>query len=142
MDRRGQKNGRGFYDYDENRQASPSAEVEKAIRDFVARSGKAARDLSDDEILERCVYPMINEGIQILADRKAIRASDIDIIWVNGYGWPAYRGGPMYYGQQIGLDKVLAKLRAFEASHGEAFAPAPLLVQMVEEGKSYRDLGY
>lgn len=142
MDRRGQKNGRGFYDYDENRKPSPSAEVEKAIREFVDKSDRTPRDLTDEEILERCVYPMINEGIQILADGKAIRASDIDIIWVNGYGWPAYRGGPMFYGQQIGLDKVLERLRALEASHGAAFEPATLLVELVEQGKTYQDFGF
>ena len=136
----GQKNGRGFYDYDENRQATPSPEVEKLIGDFVARSDRSARAVSDEEILERCVYPMINEGIQILAEKKAIRASDIDIIWTSGYGWPVYRGGPMFYGQQIGLDKVLARLEALEQTYGDGFKPAPLLVQMVKEGKNYRDI--
>jgi 3-hydroxyacyl-CoA dehydrogenase len=142
MDRRGQKNGRGFYDYGDDRSASPSPEVEKIIRDFAARSGQGTRDISDDEILERCVYPMINEGFKILAEGKAIRASDIDVIWVNGYGWPVYRGGPMFFGEQTGLDRVLERLRAFEKTHGDAFAPAPLLEQAVNEGKKYRELGF
>lgn len=142
MDRRGQKNGRGYYDYAEDRSANPSAEVEKVIRDFAARSGKATREVSDEEILERCIYPMINEGFKILAEGKAIRASDIDVIWIKGYGWPVYRGGPMYYGAQVGLDQVLTKLREFEKTDGSAFAPAPLLEQAVAEGKNYRELGY
>jgi len=142
MDRRGQKNGRGFYDYGADRSASPSPEVEKIIRDFAARSGKETRTISDDEILERCIYPMINEGFKILAEGKAIRASDIDVIWVNGYGWPVYRGGPMFYGEQVGLARVLDRLRELQKTHGDAFAPAPLLEQIVTEGKSYRELGY
>jgi 3-hydroxyacyl-CoA dehydrogenase len=142
MDRRGQKNGRGYYDYAEDRSSTPSPEVEKVIRDFAARSGKPARDISDEEIVERCIYPMINEGFKILAEGKAIRASDIDVIWVNGYGWPVYRGGPMFYGQQVGLDLVLERLRAFQKTDGDAFAPAPLLEQAVTEGKNYRELGY
>ncbi len=142
MDRRGQKTGRGYYDYAEDRSANPSAEVEKVIRDFAARSGKATREVSDEEILERCIYPMINEGFKILAEGKAIRASDIDVIWIKGYGWPVYRGGPMYYGAQVGLDQVLAKLREFEKTDGSEFAPAPLLEQAVAEGKNYRELGY
>ncbi len=142
MDRRGQKNGRGFYDYAADRSSSPSPEVEKVILDFAARSEKAPRKVSDEEILERCVFPMINEGFKILAEGKAIRASDIDVIWVNGYGWPVYRGGPMFYAEQVGLANVLAKLKQFEKDFGEAFAPAPLLEQAVAEGKSCRELGF
>jgi 3-hydroxyacyl-CoA dehydrogenase len=142
MDRRGQKNGRGFYDYAADRSASPSPEVEQIIREFAARAGKPMRTVSDEEILERCVYPMINEGFKILTEGKAIRASDIDVIWVNGYGWPVYRGGPMFYGEKIGLAHVLARLQEFQKTHGDAFAPAPLLEQIVAEGKTYRELGY
>lgn len=142
MDRRGQKNGRGFYDYGADRSASPSSEVEAIIRDFAARGGKELRTISDEEILERCVFPMINEGFKILAEGKAIRASDIDVIWTNGYGWPIYRGGPMFYGERAGLDVVLNRLRELQKTHGDAFAPAPLLEKMVAEGKTYRELGY
>jgi 3-hydroxyacyl-CoA dehydrogenase len=142
MDRRGQKNGRGYYDYAADRTASPSPEVEEIIRDFAARGGKELRSISDEEILERCVYPMINEGFKILEDGKAIRASDIDVIWVNGYGWPVYRGGPMFYGEQVGLARVLDRLRELQKTHGDAFAPAPLLERIVAEGKNYRELGY
>src|SRR5580698_2400426 len=114
MDRRGQKTGAGYYDYDEARVAHPSPVTEKIIQDFVARSGVNPRHISDEEILERCVYPMINEGAKILEEGKAIRASDIDVVWENGYGWPVYRGGPMFYGDTIGLGKVVERMRAFQ----------------------------
>ena len=140
MDRRGQKTGAGYYDYDENRKATPSPVVEKLIAEYVAEKGVNQRTISDEEILERCVYPMINEGAKILEEGKAIRASDIDIVWINGYGWPVYRGGPMFYGEQIGLDKVLAKMKEFEGAYGDDFKPAPLLEKLVAEGKKFSDL--
>src|SRR3990167_1844330 len=90
-DRRGQKTGAGYYDYDENRNAKPSPFTEKVINDFIVKSGANPRKISDEEILERCIYPMINEGMKILEEGKAIRASDIDVVWQNGYGWPGYR---------------------------------------------------
>jgi 3-hydroxyacyl-CoA dehydrogenase len=140
MDRRGQKTGAGFYDYDESRNAKPSPVVEKIILDFAAKKGINRRTISDDEILERCIYPMINEGAKILEEGKAQRASDIDIVWINGYGWPVYRGGPMFYGDLVGPDKVLAKMKEFEATMGEDFKPAPLLEKLVAEGKRFQDL--
>ncbi len=140
MDRRGQKTGAGFYDYDEQRNAIPSPVTEKIIRDFIAKAGTTPRQISDEEILERCLYPMINEGAKILEEGKAIRPSDIDVVWVNGYGWPVYRGGPMYYGDRIGPDKVLAKMQAFQAAMGEAFKPAALLEKLVSEGKKFSDI--
>jgi 3-hydroxyacyl-CoA dehydrogenase len=140
MDRRGQKTGAGFYDYDENRTATPSPVVEKLILDFASAQGINRRQISDQEILERCIYPMINEGAKILEEGKAIRASDIDIVWINGYGWPVYSGGPMFYGDLIGLDLVLKKMREFEAQMGDAFKPAALLERLVAEGKKFRDL--
>jgi 3-hydroxyacyl-CoA dehydrogenase len=140
MDRRGQKTNAGYYDYDENRNATPSPVTEKLIRDFLAEKGVNTRQITDEEILERCVYPMINEGAKILEEGKAIRSSDIDVVWVNGYNWPLYRGGPMFYGDLIGLPKVLAKMKEFHAAHGDAFKPAPLLEKLVAEGKSFRDL--
>jgi 3-hydroxyacyl-CoA dehydrogenase len=142
LDRRGQKTGAGFYDYDERRNATPSPVVEEIIRDFAARGGSEARAISDDEILARCVYPMINEGIKILAEGKAIRASDIDVIWISGYGWPAYRGGPMFYAEQVGLAQVLGRLQELAKEYGEAFAPAPLLEELVAQGQSFRDRGF
>jgi 3-hydroxyacyl-CoA dehydrogenase len=140
MGRRGQKTGSGYYDYDENRTARPSAVTEKIILDFSAKAGIARRIISDEEILERTIYPMINEGAKILEEGKAIRASDIDIVWINGYGWPVYRGGPMFYGDTIGPDKVLAKMEAFEAKHGADFAPSALLKRLAKEGRGFRDL--
>jgi 3-hydroxyacyl-CoA dehydrogenase len=137
MDRRGQKTGAGWYDYDENRTAKPSPVTEKILHDFIVKSGANPRKISDEEILERCIYPMINEGAKILEEKKAIRASDIDVVWENGYGWPVYRGGPMWYGDHVGLPKVLAKMREFEARMGEAFKPAPLLEKLVAEGKGF-----
>ena len=102
--RRGQKTGAGFYDYDEARNAKPSAHVEAIIRDFAASKGIAQRKIGDAEILERCIYPMINEGAKILEEGKAQRASDIDIVWIYGYGWPVYRGGPMFYADTVGSE--------------------------------------
>jgi 3-hydroxyacyl-CoA dehydrogenase len=140
MDRRGQKTGAGYYDYDENRNAKPSPVTEKIIKDFMAKKGINGRKISDEEILERCLYPMINEGVQILADKKAIRASDIDVIWQYGYGFPGYRGGLMYYGDQIGPAKVLAKLKEFQATMGDQFKPAPLLEKIAADGKTFADI--
>jgi 3-hydroxyacyl-CoA dehydrogenase len=140
MDRRGQKTGAGYYDYDENRNAKPSPVTEKIIKDFVTKSGVNPRQISDEEILERTIYPMINEGAKILEEGKAIRASDIDIVWINGYGWPVYRGGPMFYGDTIGLDKVLAKMKLWQAQMGDAYKPSALLERLVAEGKRFQDL--
>lgn len=124
MDRRGQKTGAGFYDYDEKRRASPSPVTEKIILDLAARKGITRRAISDDEILERCIYPMINEGAKILEEGKAIRASDIDIAWINGYGWPVYRGGPMFWAQTEGLKKVVAALETYGFKVAESLKAA------------------
>ena len=139
-DRRGQKTGAGYYDYDENRNAIPSAFTEKVIHDFIVKSGANPRTISDEEILERCLYPMINEGMKILEEKKAIRASDIDVVWQNGYGWPVYRGGPMWYGDQIGAANVLAKMTDFQAKMGDEFKPAASLEKLVADGKKFGDL--
>ena len=139
-DRRGQKTGAGYYDYDENRNAKPSPVTEKIIKDFVSKSGKNPRTIGDDEILERCIYPMINEAAKILEEKKAIRPSDIDVVWVNGYGWPVYRGGPMHFADSVGLDKVVTKLKEFQATMGDAFKPAALLEKLAAEGKKFADM--
>jgi 3-hydroxyacyl-CoA dehydrogenase len=140
MDRRGQKTGAGYYDYDENRNPKPSPVTEQIIKDFMAKKGVNGRKISDEEILERCLFPMINEGVQILADKKAIRSSDIDVIWQYGYGFPHYRGGLMYYGDQMGPAKVLAKMKEFQATMGDQFKPSPLLEKIVADGKTFADL--
>jgi 3-hydroxyacyl-CoA dehydrogenase len=108
---RGQKNGHGFYDYDENRNRTPSPVAEKIINDYAAEKGINRREIGDEEILERCLAPMVNEGAKILAEGMAQRASDIDIVWINGYGWPVYRGGPMFWADKdAGRDKLAATL--------------------------------
>ncbi len=135
--RRGQKAGAGFYDYDENRNATPSPVTQKIIEDFRAKKGVTPRTISDEEIFERLVYPMINEGAKILEEGVANRASDIDVVWLNGYGWPAYRGGPMYYANTVGLDKVLAAMKKYQAAHGDDFKPAALLEKLAAEGKPF-----
>jgi 3-hydroxyacyl-CoA dehydrogenase len=140
MDRRGQKNGAGFYDYDDKRTAIPSTLVEGVIQDFAKKQGIATRTISTEEILERCIYSMVNEGAKILEEGIAIRASDIDVVWVNGYGWPVYRGGPMHYGDQVGLPKILAKMKDFEQRFGPQFKPAKLLEELVANGKNFSDL--
>jgi 3-hydroxyacyl-CoA dehydrogenase len=140
MDRRGQKTGAGFYDYDENRVAKPSPVTEKIILDLAAKKGINRRTISDEEILQRCIYPMINEGAKILEEGKAIRASDIDVVWINGYGWPIYRGGPMFYGDTVGLPEVLKVMQEFEGRHGADFKPSALLEKLAAEGKGFKDL--
>lgn len=106
----GQKNGKGYYDYDESRNRTPSDEVKQIIADFATKEGNEQRDISKDEIRERLLYPMVNEGAKILEEGMAQRASDIDVVWINGYGWPLYTGGPMFWASEIGLDTVVAGL--------------------------------
>lgn len=133
--RRGQKTKAGFYDYDDNRKASPSPAAETLIGDFRARKGISPKAIGEDEIRARCLLPMINEGAKILAEGKASRASDIDIVWLYGYGWPAYRGGPMFYADSIGLSAVAAGLKKY------GIAPAPLLEDLAAAGKRISDQG-
>lgn len=138
--RRGQKTSAGYYDYDENRVPSPSPEIEKIILEFSEKNGKTRREISDEEILIRCIYPMINEGAKILEEGIAIRSSDIDVVWVYGYGWPIYRGGPMFYGDSIGLPKIVAKMRELKEQTGDPmWEPAALMVKLAEEGKGFKD---
>ncbi len=137
LDRRGQKNGAGYYDYDENRVGTPSTVTEEIVREFAAKAGKEPRTFSSDEIIERLVLPMVNEGAKILAENKAIRSSDIDMIWITGYNWPAYRGGPMFYADQLGLDTVLARLKALQSEYGDFWAPAPLIEQLASDGATF-----
>ena len=139
-DRRGQKTGAGFYDYDEQSNAKPSPVTEQIVRDFAGRSGKAQRKISPDEILERCVYAQINEGAKILEEGIAIRPSDIDIVWINGYGWPAYRGGPMFYADTVGLARIVAKLKEYGPQMGADFSISPLHEKLAAEGKRFQDL--
>jgi 3-hydroxyacyl-CoA dehydrogenase len=134
MDRRGQKTGAGFYDYDESRKASPSPVVEQLVLDFSKQRGVERRQIDDQEILERCLYPMVNEGAKILEERIASRGSDIDVVWVYGYGWPVYRGGPMFWADTVGLPEIVERLEAYEARLGPDWTPSPLLKRLAAEG--------
>lgn len=134
--RRGQKNGRGYYTYDpETRASTPDPEVEQLIAQFAISQGVTQRELSDQEVLERCLYPMINEGAKILEEKIAIRGSDIDVVWVNGYGWPLYRGGPMHWADSVGLTQIVDKIRSYSAAlGGKHWELSPLLERLAAEG--------
>ncbi len=142
MGRLGQKSGAGYYKYEKgSRSPIPDPEVEKVISDFAAKHGiKRRDDITDQEILERCIYPIINEGAKIIEEKIAVRPSDLDVIWVNGYGWPVYRGGPMFYADLVGLDKVLETMKKYHAKFGDEWKPADLLEKLVKEGKKFGDL--
>ncbi|RJF80537.1 3-hydroxyacyl-CoA dehydrogenase [Oleomonas cavernae] len=133
-DRRGQKTGKGFYDYDENRRGTPSAEVEEIIAGFIVQSGKPPRAIDDQEILERLLYPMVNEGAKILEEGMAQRASDIDVVWINGYGWPVFTGGPMFWADTIGLAKIVEGLKRHAALLGPEFSLSKLLEDKAAQG--------
>ncbi len=141
MGRYGQKTGKGWYDYRPgDRTPYPSAEVEAMILEESAAQGIARRAISDQEIVERLVYALVNEGAHILAEGIAARASDIDIVYLAGYGFPAWRGGPMFHADQVGLYNVLAAMRRYARGHrGEAWEPAPLLVELAESGRAFND---
>ncbi len=126
--RRGQKTGRGFYDYHADRKRSPSREVEEMITAFAERAGIPQRRIADDEIRDRLLFTMVNEGAKILDERIAQRASDIDTVWINGYGWPAETGGPMFWADSIGLDTVAQGLATYRDKLGTAGVPSPRLV--------------
>jgi len=139
LGRRGQKTAAGYYDYDEKRMPTPAPVTAELFAEVAAAQGVTQGDISDEEILDRCLLPMINEGAKILDEGIAVRASDIDVTYVYGYGWPVYRGGPMHYANSMGLDKVLAKIRHYHESTGDDFwAPSPLLVSLAEQGKRFK----
>ncbi len=127
----GQKTGKGYYDYDESRQRRPSDEVKAIIADFARKQGKPQREIGRDEIRERLLYPMISEGAKILDEGMAQRASDIDVVWLNGYGWPAWTGGPMYWADAVGLATIVAALDRL------ALDVAPLLRRKAEAGERF-----
>ncbi|WP_029011484.1 3-hydroxyacyl-CoA dehydrogenase NAD-binding domain-containing protein [Niveispirillum irakense] len=137
--RHGQKSGGGYYDYDADRNATLSPVAQQVIADVAARDGITRRTIDDAEIRDRLLLAMVNEGAKILADGIATRASDIDIVWVTGYGWPKYRGGPMFWADLQGLPAVAARLRELAAAHGDSLAPAPLLEKLASEGKGFKD---
>ena len=137
MDRRGQKTGAGYYDYDDKRNAQPSEVTRQIVLDFMAQGGKTARPISDAEILERTVYAMVNEAAKILEEGIALRASDIDTVYINGYGWPVYRGGPMFYADTLGPATVVDKLQAYGDRMGAGFSISPLLQKLAAEGRFF-----
>jgi len=139
LGRFGQKTGAGYFRYEKgDRTPIPDLEVEKIIVDVATSLGITRRALSDEEILQRLLYPMVNEGAKILDEKIAIRASDIDVIWVYGYGWPVYRGGPMFWADSIGLKALRDRLLEFKKQSGDAFwTPAPLLDRLAGEGKGF-----
>ena len=139
MGRFGQKTGAGWYKYDDQRRAMPDPEVEQLVRKWAAEAKIQQRKISPDEIVDRCVYALVNEGARILEEGYALRAVDIDIIYLNGYGFPAYRGGPMWYADTVGLKKVYDRVREFHQQHGEIWEPAPLLKQLAEQGKTFAE---
>ena len=143
MGRHGQKTGSGFYKYDpETRRRESDPEVESMIKEEAAKLNLEQRDISDEEILQRCLYPLINEGALILEEGIAQRPSDIDVVYVFGYAFPAAKGGPMHYADQVGLKHVYDKICEFRERDGEMYwKPAPLLEKLVKEGKTFAQWG-
>jgi 3-hydroxyacyl-CoA dehydrogenase len=137
IDRWGQKKGAGFYDYDDKRRPSPSPVVQQIIEDFAKKQGVERREISDQEIVERTLYTMVNEGAKILEEGMAQRASDIDVVWVYGYGWPVYRGGPMFWADTEGLDKIVEGLKRQEQRMGSDFSFSKLLLDKAEKGEKF-----
>ncbi|MDB5565333.1 MAG: short chain enoyl-CoA hydratase / 3-hydroxyacyl-CoA dehydrogenase [Tardiphaga sp.] len=140
--RNGQKTGKGYYKYEAGSRAPiPDPEVEKLIDDTCKSLGLTRRIVSDEEILERMMYPMINEGARILEEKVASRPSDVDVIWLYGYGWPIYRGGPMFYADQVGLKHIADRLSYYaKATNDPSLEPAALLKRLADEGKTFASL--
>ena len=141
LGRYGQKTGAGWYKYDDQRRATPDPLVAELVRKWVDEAGIAQRQISAGEITDRCLYALVNEGARILEEGYALRASDIDIIYLNGYGFPAHRGGPMWHADTVGLKQVCDRVSEFHHQHGEIWRPAPLLKRLADEGKRFADFG-
>lgn len=140
MDRFGQKTGAGWYRYEPgSRTPIPDPEIEKLIIEVSTELGFERRAIDDAEIVERCMYPLINEGAKILEEGIALRPSDIDIVWIYGFGFPRYRGGPMFYADTVGVDKVYEFMAKLYEEQGEWVKPAPVLEKLAKEGKSFKD---
>jgi 3-hydroxyacyl-CoA dehydrogenase len=139
MGRLGQKRSMGWYRYDESRAPIPDPDVHALIEKTAQEAGIARRSVTPEEIIERCVYVMINEGARILEEGHAQRAADIDVIYCTGYGFPSYRGGPMWYADTVGLKNVYARVHEFHAQYGHLWEPAPLLKRLAEEGRSFAE---
>ena len=138
MGRFGQKTGAGWYRYEAgNRAPIPDPEIEALIAKASAEAGIQRREITDQEILERCMYALVNTGAKILDEGIALRASDIDIVYIYGYGFPRFRGGPMFYADSVGLGQVYETVKRFHSQHGVFWEPAPLLERLAREGKSF-----
>jgi 3-hydroxyacyl-CoA dehydrogenase len=140
MGRLGQKAGKGWYRYDEQRKPIPDPEVVELIRATASEAGIPQRTFTDDEIVERCIYALVNEGARILEEGMVERASDIDVIYLNGYGFPIWRGGPMFYADRRGLAAIDTRIAEFQDQLGDRWAPAPLLSQLAASGRTFRGL--
>ena len=138
--RLGQKNKKGIYDYDDNRNRTLSPVALDVFADVAAHYGIEPCQVDNEEILARQIYPIINEGAKVLDEGIALRASDIDMACIKGYNWPIYRGGPMFWADTIGLDKIVNKLEEFETSYGKDFTPSPLLERLAREGGRLSDI--
>ena len=137
----GQKTGAGWYKYEKaSRTPIPDPEVEAIIIGVSDELGIERHKIADDEIRERCLYSLINEGAKILDEGLALRPGDIDVIWIYGYGFPVHRGGPMFYADQVGVKTVYDALSRLYDVHGELLKPAPLLEKLAREGKKFKDL--
>ena len=136
----GQKTGRGWSLYDENRNQSPSTETAALVEQLAREAGIERRAVTQEEIVERCIYALVNEGAHVLGEGIALRASDIDVVYLNGYGFPSWRGGPMCYADAVGLKTVLARIEEFQARHGsDLWFPAPLLRRLAEAGSTFTE---
>lgn len=135
----GQKTGKGYYKYESGSRAPlPDPEIEKLIEETTAKMGLKRRQMTDDELFERLMYPMINEGARILEEKIAARPSDIDVVWLYGYGWPIYRGGPMFYADSVGLKKIAERLSFYaKQTNDPSLEPTPLLKKLADEGKTF-----
>ncbi|MCC7187053.1 MAG: 3-hydroxyacyl-CoA dehydrogenase, partial [Acidobacteria bacterium] len=137
----GQKTSAGWYRYEPgDRTPHPDAAVEAMIVENSARAGIRRRAIGADEIVRRCLLPLVNEGARILDEGLALRPGDIDVIWVYGYGFPSWKGGPMFHADQIGLPEVLAQLLRLESEQGPFWTPSPLIVRLAEAGEGFASL--
>jgi 3-hydroxyacyl-CoA dehydrogenase len=140
MGRFGQKTGRGWSRYDENRQPGPDPETAALIEATARAAGIERRSISREEIVDRCIFALVNEGAHVLGEGIAQRAADIDVVYLNGYAFPSWRGGPMFYADTVGLKVVLARIEEFRRRHGEdLWTPAPLLRQLAETGGTFTE---
>jgi 3-hydroxyacyl-CoA dehydrogenase len=141
MGRLGQKSGKGYYRYEDgSRKPTPDPEMDTVIEQTAHELGIERREISEEEIVQRLIYPLINEAARILEEGIAQRPSDIDVVWINGYGFPSYRGGPMHYADSIGLEPILASIKRYQQRYGDTWQPAPLLERLAQEGKRFADL--